>query len=141
MTKTLVALLASAALVVGCNNAEERAADQREAAAEASATAAGDAIAALGMMEAQLLDADLLDPSNRELGEVEGVVRGGPNNAVDHLLVELEGSNPERIVQVPIADLAAVERGTDIDVSTTMTADQLAALPETPAAARPVHDR
>lgn len=136
MTKVLVALLGSAALVVGCNNAEERAEDQREAAAEASATAAGKTIAALGMTEAQLLDADLLDPSNRELGEVEGVVRGGPNNAVDHLLVELEGSNPERIVQVPIAGLAAVERGADTDVSTTLTSAQLAALPDAPPAAR-----
>lgn len=136
MTKVLVALLGSAALVVGCNNAEERAEDQREAAAEASATAAGNAVAALGLTEAQLLDADLLDPSNRELGEVEGVVRGGPSNAVDHLLVELEGSNPERIVQVPIAGLAAVERGADTDVSTTLTSAQLAALPDAPPAAR-----
>lgn len=136
MTKVLVALLGSAVLVVGCNNAEERAADQREAAAEASATASGKTIAALGMTEAQLLDADLLDPSNRELGEVEGVVRGGPNNAVDHLLVELEGSNPERIVQVPIAGLAAVERGADTDVSTTLTSAQLAALPAASPAAR-----
>ncbi|MCC2981073.1 PRC-barrel domain containing protein [Sphingomonas sp. IC4-52] len=135
ITKGLVALFGSAALLTACNSAQERAEDQREDAAEASAAASGSAIAALGLTEAQLLDADIIDASNRELGEVEGVVRGS-GGQVEHLLVELEGSNPARTVQVPVAGLKPVKQGTDTDLSTTMTAEQLTALPDAAPAQR-----
>lgn len=129
MVKGLAALLGSAALLAACNSAQERAEEQREDAAEASAAAAGASIAALGLTEAQLLDADVVDANGRELGEVEGVGRSG-GGAVDHLQVRLENSNPSRVVRVPITDLQPVKPGGDTDLSTTLTADQLAALPD-----------
>lgn len=135
MKKGLVALFGSAALLAACNSAQERAEDQREDAAEASAAASGSAIAALGLTEAQLLEADLVDASNRELGDIEGVVRGS-GGQVERLLVELEGATPARIVQVPVADLKPVKQGTDTDLSTTLTAEQLAALPSAAPAPR-----
>ncbi|OWK29817.1 hypothetical protein [Sphingomonas mucosissima] len=129
MAKTLFAVLGSVALLVGCNTAEERAEDQREEAAEASAAAAGAAVAALGLSEAQLLDADVVDANGRELGEVEGVTRGD-DGQVNHLKVRLENSNPSRVVQVPVANLQPVKPGGETDLSTTLTAEQLAALPD-----------
>jgi hypothetical protein len=49
---------------------------------------------------------------------------------VDRLLVEVEDSNPDRNVHIPVAGLKTAVRGTDTDLSTTMTKQQLAALPE-----------
>lgn len=129
MAKGFVTLLGSAALLAACNSAQERAEDRREDAAEASAAASGTAIAAFGLTEAQLLDADVVDANNRELGEVEGVNRGS-DGQVQHLKVRLENSNPSRVVQVPIANLQPVKPGSDTDLSTTLTAEQLAALPD-----------
>lgn len=129
MAKVLMALFGSAALLVGCNSAQERAEDRREDAAEASAAASGAAIAAFGLTEGQLLDTDVVDANNRELGEVEGVTRDSAGQ-VRHLTVRLENSNPSRVVQVPITALQPVKPGSDTDLSTTLTAEQLAALPD-----------
>ncbi|TCD06550.1 PRC-barrel domain containing protein [Erythrobacteraceae bacterium CFH 75059] len=93
----------------------------------AGTVAAGD-IVALGLTERQLLDADLIDPSGRDIGDVEGVLRNA-SGQVDRLLVEVENTSPDRYVHVPIDGLAVVQRGDDIDLSTSMTQQQLAALP------------
>lgn len=129
MNKILIAL-APMVLVAGCGeNANEAAADRMEDKAEANAAAAGPTPVALGLSEAQLLDANLVGANNVELGDVNSLVRG-PSGAVEGLVVEVEDSNPERHVQVPITGLTVVTRGTDTDLSTPMTRDQLAALPE-----------
>lgn len=129
MNKILIAL-APMVLVAGCGeNVNEAAADRMEDNAEANAAAAGPTPVALGLSEAQLLDANLVGANNVELGDVNSLVRG-PSGAVEGLVVEVEDSNPERHVQVPITGLTVVTRGTDTDLSTTMTREQLAALPE-----------
>ncbi|MET0246346.1 MAG: PRC-barrel domain containing protein [Sphingomonas sp.] len=129
MNKILIAL-APMVLVAGCGEtANEAAADRVEDAAEANAAAAGPAPVALGLSEAQLLDANLVGANNVELGDVNSLVRG-PSGAVEALVVEVEDSNPERHVRVPISGLTVVTRGTDTDLSTTMTKEQVAALPE-----------
>lgn len=128
MTKLLLPLLCTAALISGCDSPQDRAEDRMETEAEASAVAAGPAIAALGMTELQLLDADLLGPNGVELGNVEGVLRGA-DGRVDRLLVEIEDSHPDKFVAVPVDGLVTVKQGNDIDLSTTMTMEQLSALP------------
>lgn len=113
-------------LTVACN--QNDADDRLEQAAEQSAAAAGDAVAALGLTERQLLDADLYDTAGIELGDVEQVARNTAGQ-VDRLLIEIEDSNPDRYVYVPVEGLTVMRRGNDIDLSTTMTAQQLAAMP------------
>ena len=132
MNKLFAAGLGAATLLSACNDTASDAAEERvEDAAEASAAAAGTAIAALGLTEAQLIDAELIGPGNVELGDVQALVRGA-DGSVENLLVEVEDSNPDRFVHVPVAGLTTVARGDDTDLSTTMTAADLAALPDAP---------
>jgi hypothetical protein len=119
---------ATAVLLSGCGNAQDKAEDRVEHAAQASAAAAGPAPVALGLSEAQLLDADLVDANNVELGDVQALARDG-SGKVDRLLIEIEDSHPDKFVHVPIAGLTTAQRGTDMDVVTKMTKQQLAALP------------
>ncbi|WP_374408194.1 PRC-barrel domain containing protein [Pelagerythrobacter sp.] len=134
--------LALAALAA-CESQAEREADaledQVEMQAEASAVAAGGAIAALGLTEAQLLEADLVTATGADLGDVQQIRRSS-SGTVDGLLVEIEDSNPDRYVMVPLDGLATQPDGDDIDIQTAMTAAELAALPDAemmPAAATP----
>ncbi len=132
MKSRLLLLIFSGALVAACSDtdsAADRAEDKLEASAEASARAAGATEAALGLTEAQLLDADLRGADGAELGDVAQVVRSANGN-VEQLLIEIEDSHPDRFVHVPIADLTTVQRGTDTDLSTTMTKAELMDLPE-----------
>ena len=90
---------------------------------------AGSVPAALGLTETQLLDAELVGADGQELGDVAQVLRDA-SNKVDRLLVEIEDSNPDRYVHVPITGLKTVVRGDDTDLQTTMTKAELAGLPE-----------
>lgn len=103
--------------------------DRIEQQADASAAAAGDAVAALGLTERQLLDADLVAADGTELGDVEQVRRGA-GGAVEGLLVEIEDSNPDRYVVISLTSLTKRESGNDTDLQTTMTANDLARLPD-----------
>ena len=133
-------LLATAATgLVACNGESETdaAEDRIETAAEQSATVAGTEEAALGMSEWQLLDAELVDASGVELGDVESISRDA-SGAVDRLLVEVEDSDPDKYVYVPITGLSSIQRGDDMDISTTMTKAEFDALPaEDPTAIAP----
>ena len=46
------------------------------------------------------------------------------------LLIEIEDSNPDRFVAVPVAGLTTVAAGDDTDLATSMSREQLAALPD-----------
>lgn len=129
MKAHLIAAVSSLFLLAACNDANDAAEDKMEREAEASASAAGPAEAALGLNEAQLLDAELVGANGVELGDIARLERDA-SGKVDRLVVEIEDSNPDRFVHVPIAGLTAVVRGTDTDLSTTMTKEQLRALPE-----------
>ncbi len=115
-------------LLAACSDKNEAAEEKLEKAAETSATIAGPVPAALGLSEAQLLDADLVDVDGKELGEVAQVIRDS-DQKVDRLLVELEGPG-DRYVHVPILGLKPVVKGSDTDLQTTMTKARLDALPE-----------
>ncbi|HEY9234744.1 MULTISPECIES: hypothetical protein [Phenylobacterium] len=88
----------------------------------------------LGVTREQLEDADLLDASGREIGEVENLIVG-TDGMVTGVIVEIDQRDPlpDRRVQLPLAGLKAVpERGEpdDFDVQTQQTREQLLALPE-----------
>ncbi|MBW8296395.1 PRC-barrel domain containing protein [Sphingopyxis sp.] len=127
--RSLLVLALSTACLSACADKNEAAEDQLEKAAETSARVAGSLPAALGLSEAQLLDADLVDARGTELGDIAQILRG-PDDKVDRLLVEIEDSNPDRYVHVPITGLKTRVRGKDTDLVTTMTKVEIAALPE-----------
>lgn len=119
--------------LAACQSQAERQADATEdrieQQADASAATAGSAVAALGLSEAQLLEADLVTADGTDLGDVEQVRRGA-DGAVTGLLVEIANSDPDRYVVVPLDGLTTRPDGTDTDVQTAMTAAELAALPD-----------
>jgi hypothetical protein len=131
MKRMLVTTACAAAFLSGCNNdaGTDAAEDRVEDAAEASAAVAGPTPVALGLSEAQLLDADLLGIDGVELGDVTSLLRGA-DGGVDRLLIEVEDSNPDRFVEVPVQGLVVLKRGDDTDLVSTMTATQVAALPD-----------
>jgi len=128
-------LIALVAGLAACESQAEKQADaverQIEKEAKASAAAAGDALVALNLTERQLLDADLLAADGTELGDIVMVQRD-PSGAVSGLLVEVEDSDPDRFVVVPLAGLTTRPDGAEFDVVTTMTARDIAALPDAP---------
>lgn len=127
--RSLLVIALSTACLSACADKNEAAEDRLEKAAETSARVAGPLPAALGLSEAQLLDAELLDGKGTELGDVAQILRG-PDGKVDRLLVEIEDSHPDRYVHVPITGLETRVAGDDTDLATTMTKADLAALPE-----------
>lgn len=129
---TLVPLAFAAVFAVSCDDnatGAERSEDRIEQAAEESAAASGTTEVALGMTEWQLLDAEIVDASGAEIGDVERVLRNSAGG-VDRLLIEIEDSNPDRYVVVPLDGLTTVQRGDDTDIRTTMTRADTVALPE-----------
>ena len=125
----IAALPLLACALAACESEAERQADATEdrieQQADSSAAAAGDTVAALGLTERQLLDAELVAADGTELGDVEQVRRGA-GDAVDGLLVEIEDSDPDRYVVVSLTGLTASGE----DLQTTMTAQDLAGLPD-----------
>ena len=98
-----------------------------------AAAQAGPQAGALGLTRQQLEDADLIDSSGREIGEVEGVVTD-PSGAVTNLIIELDQRDPapDRRVMIPLDDLkAARQRGGSggYDIQTRQSADELMKLP------------
>jgi len=128
MNKT-IAWLGLTTLLAACAGGNDAAEDKVEREAAASARSAGAAVAALGLTEAQLLDADLRGPGGIELGDITQVLHG-QDGKVDRLLVEIEDSKPDRYVHVPLAGLTTVARGAETDLATALTREQLMALPE-----------
>lgn len=119
--------------LAACDSAAEQQADvtedRIEQKADASAAAAGSTPAALGLSETQLLEADLKASDGTDLGDVEQVRRDAAG-AVTRLLVELENTDPDRYVLVPIDGLTTRVDGNDTDLETTRTAAELAAMPD-----------
>lgn len=132
-----LALLSLAA----CQSDAERQADVQEdrieAQADRGAAAAGETIAALGLTERQLLDADLLASNGTEIGDIEQVRRDDAGK-VSALLVEIEDSDPDRFVEIPVTGLSVVRTrsSSDADLKSQMTAQDLAALPDAAMSAR-----
>jgi hypothetical protein len=129
----LAALPILACALPACESETEQQAemteDQIEQPAGTSTPAMGDEIAALGMTETELLDADLVTADGTDLGDVEQVRRSA-DGTVEGVLVSIEDSDPERIVLVTLDGLTSRPDGDDTDLQTTMTAEDLAALPD-----------
>lgn len=86
---------------------------------------------ALGLTLYQLSDADLISADGVELGEVERIVRNDAGEIVG-LIIEIEDSDPDRFVQIPLAGLVSVRTGNeadDWDLQGNMTREQLARMP------------
>lgn len=124
-----IAALALSACDSAADKQAEAVEDRIETQAEADVAAAGSAVAALGLTEVQLLNADLVGADGTDLGDVELVQRNA-SGTVESLIVELDGTDPDRYVAVPISGLTTRTSGDDIDIQTTMTAAQLRALPD-----------
>lgn len=126
-----LAAIALAACESEAERQEDATEDQIEQQAEQSAMAAGDEVAALGLTERELLDADLVAEDGTELGDVEQVRRDA-SGAVTALLVEVEDSDPDRYVEVPLTGLTVREGGVinDTDLQTSMTAQDIADMPD-----------
>lgn len=127
--RTFFLIALPATLLAACSDKNEAAEDKLERAAETGATVAGPLPAALGLSEAQLLDADIVARDGTELGDVAQVIRDA-DGKVDRFLVELDGIGPDRYVHVPVTGLKTVVHGDDTDLATTMTKADLKALPE-----------
>lgn len=129
---TLAAVVSLCALSA-CESAAEREADATEdrieQQADASAATAGPAPAALGLSEAQLLEADLVAADGTDLGDVQQLRRNAAGE-VEGLLVEVEDSDPDRFVVVPVTGLTTRVSGDDTDLQTTMSAADLAKMPD-----------
>ena len=129
----LAALPVLACALAACESEAERQADvtedRIEQEAETSAAAAGGEIVALGLTEAQLIEADLVTADGTDLGDVEQVRRAA-DGTVEGVLVSIEDSDPDRFVLVMLDGLTSRPEGDDTDLQTTMTADDLAALPD-----------
>ena len=82
---------------------------------------------ALGMTSDQLEDADLLSVDNTDLGDVETLILDAAGQMTS-LVIELEGPGDREVV-VPLSAVTSVRRGDDVDLSTVMTATELAAMP------------
>ncbi len=93
-------------------------------------TAQTSAALAFGMTREQLEDADLMSAEMTDLGDVETLVLDG-SGRLTHVVIELEGAG-DRKVALPIADVSSIARnnGALKDLSTTLTAAQLAAMPQ-----------
>ncbi len=128
-----LAALVSFCALTGCGAADPKQADSAGAntaePAMASAVTATPTIAALGLSEMQLLDADLVAADGTDLGDVEQVRRTA-DGKVDAVVVEVDESSPERYVLVPITGLTTRANGDDVDLQTTMTRADIAKLPD-----------
>lgn len=140
MTRLLAPTLALALLgVAACADNEPEAVETTAAGTTApvtetrAETAATSTALALGMTRDELENADLLNTANNDMGDVETLVldAGGQATAV---VIELEGS--DRRVSVPLDQLTSIRQGDDVDLTTRLTIEELAAMPDwTPPAA------
>lgn len=130
MKTSAVAFAGSAALLLWACDAGT--APVQQPAEQSAATSAEAASGALGLTERQLRDAALLDAQGREIGDVEGVVRGA-DRAVAQLLIEIEDSDPDRYVLIPLDGLQVDRTRGDADIKSSLTREDLMALPPAPA--------
>lgn len=124
-----IVLIATAAVLTGCGNNEAAKADSATAANSSAPAAAQQAALALGLTREQLEDADILDPTGREIAAVEQVVMDSAGK-VTGLLVEIDDTDPDRNVIIPLDGLIVVEQGHDRNLRGPITRDQLLAQPE-----------
>ena len=83
---------------------------------------------AFGMTRQQLEDADLVSPQRTDLGDVETLILDA-SGTVTHIVIELEGPGDREVV-VPVGQLSSIVlNDADPDLTTTLTAADLAGMP------------
>ena len=142
LTPRFIAMTGAALLVTACGDNDAAPLPANDVATQTSmGTTPGDTntlaplpidAVAFGLTEAQLLDADFKEWRGSDLGDVEALERD-TGGTVTHLIVEIEDTDPDRYVRVPVDGLERVADGDDWDVRGQYTRDQLMALPQIPA--------
>ncbi|MFK0298559.1 PRC-barrel domain-containing protein [Brevundimonas sp. NPDC090276] len=132
MTRSLILAAALAALLAACSEQKKEPAPVAEPAAAPTPAAATagltrDEPMALGLTVAQLEDADLLSANGSDLGDVERVDVDSAGK-VTGLIVAPTGPG-ERWVRLPLTGLTIKADGDDHDVVTSMTWEEVKALP------------
>lgn len=84
---------------------------------------------AFGLTTKQLEDADLVDNVGRDLGDVERVETDASGN-ITGMIIEIDDTDPNRFIRLPLARLTAVADGDDWDLRAATTRDELMALPQ-----------
>ena len=124
-----VVLMASTVLLMGCGNDRAARAVPATTTNSSAPAVAQQGTIALGLTRQQLEDADVLDATGREIAEVERVVTD-PSGKTTGLLVEIDDTDPDRNVIIPLDGLIVVEQGNDRNLRGPNTRDQLLAMPE-----------
>ena len=142
LTPRIIAMTGAALLLTACGDNGAAPPPANDVATQTSmGTTPGDAntmaalpvdAVAFGLTEAQLLDADFKEWRGSDLGVVEALERD-TGGTVTHLIVEIEDTDPDRYVRVPVDGLERVADGDDWDIRGQYTRDQLMALPPIPA--------
>lgn len=134
MRLAFISLAAPFALLGACSDNDvgrtQVVTDEPTAATPNASTTASAPVVALGLTMDQLGDADILDASGVEIAEVERVVTDA-SGTVTGLLVEIEDSDPDRYVTIPLEGLTVVQDGDDQDLRGNLTRQQLLGMPAT----------
>jgi hypothetical protein len=137
MNRLTFAALGVLALTAACSDREDDVAMAPSPGAQpqpvpeqVAEVATGAAALAFGMTREQLEDADLRSLDNTDLGDVETLVLDA-NGTLTHVVVELEGrGDAKKLVPLDQLGVGQQVQGEDKDLTTKLTAAQLAALPD-----------
>lgn len=133
MNRSLIAAASLAALLAACSEQKKEPAPVAEPAVVAPTPAAATAGVtrnepmALGLTAAQFEDADLMSATGVDLGDVERVDVDSMGKATG-LIIAPTGPG-ERWVRLPLTGLTIKADGDDHDVITTLTLEEVKALP------------
>jgi hypothetical protein len=84
---------------------------------------------AFGLSTKQIEDADLVDAGGKDLGDVHRVETDASGD-IDAVIVEIDDTDPDRFVRLPLARLTAVADGDDWDLRALTSRAELIALPQ-----------
>lgn len=84
---------------------------------------------AFGLTTRQIEDADLVDAGGRDLGDIHRVETDASGN-IDAVVVEIDDTDPDRFVRLPLERLTAVADGDDWDLRALTSRAELIALPQ-----------
>ncbi|WP_423605024.1 hypothetical protein [Sphingomonas sp. MS122] len=84
---------------------------------------------AFGLTTRQIEDAGLVDVRGTDLGDVHRVETDASGNIVD-VVIEIDDTDPDRFVRLPLARLTAVADGDGWDLRAATSRDELIALPQ-----------
>jgi hypothetical protein len=128
MNRHFPILVLASALLASCGGRQDAPANQAQA-DPAAANQTSESEGALGISERELRDADVVDAAGNDLGDIDGVRRDATGRIAE-LFVEIEDTDPDRHVYIPLTGAEAFRDGDGWDVRIVLTRDQLMALPE-----------